>query len=65
VEHVSAKLWRITLDPHGVTRFMIVDLPIGNETDLRAVRIDRGTGFLERYAAVTTDKVTVIEAELK
>jgi hypothetical protein len=44
---------------------MIVDLPIDNEIDLRAVRIDGGAGFLDRYAAVTTDKVTVIEAELK
>ncbi|MGD1062310.1 MAG: hypothetical protein ABR860_03540 [Terracidiphilus sp.] len=65
VEHVSAKLWRITVDPHGVSRFMIVELPIEDPMDLRAVRINGGAGFLDRLAAVTTNKVTVIEAELK
>lgn len=65
VEHVSEKKWRITVDPHRQTRFMLIDLPIEDPTDLRAVRINGEAGFLNRLAAVTTDKVTVIEAELK
>ena len=65
VEHLSEKLWRITLDPHGITRFMIVNLPVESTSALRAVRINGGSGFLDRLVAVTTDKATVIEAELK
>jgi len=65
VEHVNEKLWRITVDPHGVTRFMLVDLPIDNASSLREVRVNGNTAFLGRVAAVTTNKVIVIEAELK
>jgi hypothetical protein len=65
VEHVSEKKWRITVDPHGQTRFMLVDLPIENESDLREVRVNGKTAFLDRVAAVTTGKLTIIEAELK
>ncbi|MGD0292380.1 MAG: hypothetical protein ABSB30_00855 [Terracidiphilus sp.] len=40
VKHVSAKLWRITVDPHGETREFVVHLPIDDASRVSAVRID-------------------------
>jgi hypothetical protein len=39
VRHVSAKLWHITVDPHGVTRAFVLHLPMEAST-VASVRID-------------------------
>jgi hypothetical protein len=40
-------------------------LPIESDSDLREVRVNGKTAFLDRFAAINTDKATVVEAELK
>ena len=40
VEHRSAKLWRITADPHGQAREFVVHLPIDDASRVITVRID-------------------------
>ena len=40
VEHVSAKLWRITVDPHGKTCEFVVHLPIDDTSRVSTVRIN-------------------------
>jgi hypothetical protein len=66
VEHVNAKLWRITVDPHGKAREFVVHLPVD---DGRAVSTVHVNGQRETVAAElpvnTTGHVNVVEMEIR
>jgi hypothetical protein len=66
VEHVSAKLWRITVDPHGETREFVVHLPLDDVGTVSAVRVN---GQRETAAAElpvnTAAIVSVVEVEAR
>lgn len=40
VEHVSAKLWRITVDPHGRARDFVLHLPADDMSTVSTVRVN-------------------------
>ncbi len=61
VQHLSAKLWRITVDPHGVTRQFVLHLPMDVST-VASVRIDGKPAPAEAAIPFTAaGKVSVIE----
>ncbi|MGA3160008.1 MAG: hypothetical protein ABSC77_02245 [Terracidiphilus sp.] len=66
VEHASAKLWRITVDPHGKTREFVVHLPVDDVTTVSVVRVN---GERETVAAElpvnTAGRVSVVEVEIR
>jgi hypothetical protein len=66
VEHVSAKLWRVTVDPHGMTRELVLHLPIKDMSRVSAVRVD---GKQKTAAAelplIAAGTATVVEVELR
>jgi hypothetical protein len=64
-EHVSAKLWRITVDPHGQARDFVLHLPV----DTSAVASSRVDGKPVNVAAEiqfhTSGVATTVEVSLK
>jgi len=61
VEHQSARLWRITVDPHGAMRQFVLHLPMQVST-VASVRIDGKPASVEAAIPFTTPgKVSVIE----
>lgn len=66
VEHVSSKLWRVTVDPHEMTRDLVLHLPVEDVSRVSAVRVDgkqmTAAAELPLSAAGTA---TVVEVELR
>lgn len=65
VEHASAKLWRISVDPRGVSRQFVVHLPVDNVSSVRVVRVDGRPAPVALQVPITTAKPSVIEVELQ
>jgi hypothetical protein len=66
VEHVNAKQWRITMDPHGKTRELVVHLPVDDPGTVSAVRIDgKKTAAAPEIALTADGKASVIELEVR
>jgi hypothetical protein len=65
VEHVSAKLWRITIDPHGQTRDFILHVPV----DLKSVseiHLDGKVTWLDQEVPIRkVNKTTTVEVSLQ
>ena len=61
VEHVSAKLWRISIDPHGVLRRFVVHLPFEPGTRVRIG--DQGTTTAS-VINLSLDKAYTVELTL-
>ncbi len=65
VEHFRAKVWRITVDPHGATREFVFHLPM-NPDAVSSIRMD---GKPMRVAAEipfsTAGRASVLEVDLK
>ncbi len=61
VEHESARLWRITVDPHGATRQFVLHLPMETDT-VASVSIDGKPAKVEAEIPFTTPgNVSTIE----
>jgi hypothetical protein len=62
VEHVSAKGWRITLDPKGASRALVVHLPV----DAAAVKMDgKAVAAAPEILATADGKAVTIEVEAR
>lgn len=65
VEHATAKLWRITVDPHGATRDFVLHLPMDPST-VASVRIGGKPIAVDAAIPFTAPaKVTTIEVTQK
>ena len=62
VEHVSAKLWRITVDPHGAFREFVVHFPFDPGT---RVRIDDKGFTTSSVLTLGLDKPLTVELEVQ
>jgi hypothetical protein len=67
VEHANAKLWRITIDPHGATRDMVVHLPIeaGRVRTILVNGIERTLSADATIPIIRARTLTRIEVELQ
>ena len=64
-EHVSAKLWRVTVDPKGKARDFVVHLPVAL-ADVASVRVDgKAVDAAAELPVKAADKVTVVEVETR
>jgi hypothetical protein len=67
VQHVKPKLWRITIDPHGVTRNLVVYLPV-EASRLRKIKVNGIEETLSADARIPINgasMLTTIEVELQ
>ncbi len=64
-EHVSKKVWRIAIDPHGVSRGVVLHAPIEAGERIRAVRIDGRAVAAQAEIAATVAAPSVVEVELE
>lgn len=62
VDHVSARNWRIAIDPHGLARNFVVHLPFEPGPKYRT---GNQTGLSASELPVSADKRTVMEFELE
>jgi hypothetical protein len=66
VEHVNAKLWRITVDPHGETRKYVLHLPVDDVGIVSAVRVNGQRETVAAELPVNTEgHVSVVEVEIR
>ena len=66
VEHVSAKLWRISVDPKGQTREFVLHLPTDDVTRIAALRIDGARQAATAEVAFTAAaRPKIVEVELR
>jgi hypothetical protein len=66
VEHVSAKLWRVTVDPHGKTRELLLHLPVEDASRVSAVRVNgKQETAVAELALSAAGTVSVVEVELR
>jgi hypothetical protein len=66
VEHPGAKLWRISVDPHGQTREFVVHLPVDDATRIAALRIDGAPQVPATEVAFTAAaRPETVEVELR
>jgi hypothetical protein len=66
VEHANAKLWRITVDPHGKTREFVVHLPVDDMSRVNTVRIDgKQIATTAELPVNATGRVSVVEVEIR
>lgn len=65
VQHETAKLWKITFDPHGATRDVVLHLPMDAST-VRAVRVEGKEATVVAEVPLTAaGKASVVEVELR
>lgn len=65
VEHVNAKMWRITVDPRGETRECVIHSPV-DQAAIREIRVDGIKVALAGEILVTAaGRISTIEVELK
>jgi hypothetical protein len=62
VEHVNAKLWRITIDPHGVTRDFVLHFPFEAGA---LVRVGGKSTTASSQLDLSFDKPRTVEFELE
>jgi hypothetical protein len=62
VEHASAKLWRVTIDPHGVSRDFVLHFPFDPAAH---VRIDGKLSTASSQLSLSLDKIRTVELELE
>jgi len=66
VEHVNAKLWRLTVDPHGKTRDVVMHLPVDDLKQVTTVRVNGKPAAANAEVPFTTSsKAAVVEIELR
>jgi hypothetical protein len=66
VEHESAKLWRVTVDPHGKARELVVHLPVDDVSTVSAVRVNGQKATVAAELPVSTaGSVSVVEVETR
>jgi hypothetical protein len=64
-EHVNAGLWRITMDPHGVSRDCILHLPVSPEA-VKALRVDgKPVSIAAEVPFSAPGRVSILEVELR
>jgi hypothetical protein len=64
-EHVSAKMWRVTVDPKGKARDFVVYLPVAL-ADVVSVRVDgKAVDAAAELPLKAAGKVTVVEVEMR
>jgi hypothetical protein len=62
VEHASAKLWRVTIDPHGIAREFILHFPFEAGA---LVRVDGKPATTSSEIGMSLDKPRTVELELE
>jgi hypothetical protein len=62
VEHVTAPLWRVTIDPHGVERDFVLHFPF---EPAALVRIDGKSTTASSELSLNLDKPRTVELELE
>jgi len=69
VEHVYAKLWRITVDPHGMAHEVFMHLPIEDLGRVSEVKVNGNNVIIDAaIPLIWTNKVpavTTVEVELQ
>lgn len=64
-EHVGAKQWRMTIDPHGVSRAVALHVPLGAGEQVRAVRVDGRAVTAGPETVFTVSAPSVVEVDLQ
>ncbi|MGB7267767.1 MAG: hypothetical protein WBC92_19775, partial [Terracidiphilus sp.] len=64
VEHASAKLWRISVDPRGSTRDFVLHLPM-DANAVSSIRIDGRAAAIGPEVAFTSGKPVSIEVDIQ
>lgn len=66
VEHINSKLWRIAVDPHGMSREFVIHLPVDDASRISRVRIDgMSAAVAAELPLLTAGKPSVVEVELR
>jgi len=66
VEHLNARLWRITVDPHEKIRELVVHFPVENLSSMSTVKVDgKQTPAMAEMPLTASGKVIVVEVELR
>lgn len=65
VEHVSAELWRISVDPHGITREFVLHLPVDMKS-VNSIYIDGHITWLDEEIPLRkVSQETTVEIKLQ
>jgi hypothetical protein len=66
VEHPSAKIWQITLDPHGTAQKLVLHLPIDDLSTVSAVLVNGQKAPVgAEVPLVTAGNVSLIQVEIR
>jgi hypothetical protein len=66
VEHASAKLWRVIVDPHGKARDLVLHLPVDDVSTVSAVRVNGLQAAVAAELQVSTaSSGSVVEVEVR
>jgi hypothetical protein len=58
VEHANTKLWRITIDPHGVSRDFVLHFPF---EPAALIRIDGKSATASSELSLSLDEIRTVE----
>ena len=64
VDHPAARLWRITIDPHGTSRDFVLHFPVDSRT-VSSIRVDGHSTSIAPAVPFTSSKPTSIEVETR
>jgi len=65
VEHVSAELWRISVDPHGITREFVLHVPVDMKS-VNSIYIDGHITWLDEEIPLRkVSQETTVEIKLQ
>ncbi len=64
VDHVSPRLWRISVDPHGTSRDFVLHLPVDSSA-VSSIRVDGHSVIIASAIPFTASKPKSIEVELR
>jgi hypothetical protein len=64
-ERVSEKLWKVSIDPHGASRAVVVHVPLAASQSAHAVRVDGRSVKASAEPAFTVTGPSVVEVEVE
>ncbi len=64
-EHVTAKRWKIAMDPHGARRAIVLHVPLESGQQVHAVRVDGRPVIASAEPALTVTRPSVVEVDVE
>ena len=64
-ERVTAKRWTIAIDPHGVSRALVLHVPLEPGQQVRAIRVDGHALAASAEPALTVTRPSAVEVEIE